>query len=117
MMTVFVFAIEIQQAVSNSGNMEFADAIAGLWGFIVFFAIYAVVAGVLYGIFRLVRGKKAGRKLPKRNKKPLTPLAEKNTAYSKAEIKPEPNIDTMDEQNEKPIRTRTETRKRKESIK
>ncbi|MCI3028474.1 hypothetical protein LMF32_05060 [Desemzia sp. C1] len=39
MMTVFVFAIEIQQAVSNSGNMEFADAIAGLWGFIVFFAV------------------------------------------------------------------------------
>lgn len=116
MMTVFVFAIEIQQAVSNSGNMEFADAIAGLWGFIVFFAVYVVVAGVLYGIFRLVRGKKTGRKLSKQNKKPSTPIVEKNPAYSKAEIKPEPNVGPVDTQHEKPVRTRTEARKRKESI-
>lgn len=116
MMTVFVFAIEIQQAVSNSGNTEFADAIAGLWGFIVFFAVYAVVAGLLYGMYRMARGKKTGRKKEKLKKDRSTPIVEKNTADSKAEIRPEPNIDTMDEQNEKSIRTRTETRKRKESI-
>ncbi|WHZ32631.1 hypothetical protein QNK01_03170 [Desemzia incerta] len=116
MMTVFVFAIEIQQAITNSGNMEFADAIAGLWGFIVFFAIYTVIAGILYGMFRLVRGKKTGRKPPKQNKKSSTPIVEKNPAYYKAEIRPESNGGTADEQNEKPIRTRTEARKQKESI-
>jgi len=29
MMTVLVFAIEIQQAITNRGNMEFADAAVG----------------------------------------------------------------------------------------
>ena len=29
-MVVLVFAIELQQAITNRGNMEFADAVAGL---------------------------------------------------------------------------------------
>ncbi len=48
MMVVLVFAIELQQAITNRGNMEFADAVAGLWGFLVFFMIYAVVAIIVY---------------------------------------------------------------------
>ena len=116
-MTVFVFAIEIQQAVSNSGNMEFADAIAGLWGFIVFFAVYAVIAGFLYGMYRLMRGEKPKSKEKKLKKNRSTTKVEKNTTYSQAELSPEPNVSLVEAQTEKPVRTRTEARKQKESSK
>ncbi|WP_226670854.1 hypothetical protein [Metabacillus litoralis] len=39
-MFVLVFAIEIQQAITNRGNMDFIDAIIGLWGYIVLFLVY-----------------------------------------------------------------------------
>jgi hypothetical protein len=39
-MLVLVFAIEIQQAITNRGNMEFFDAVIGLWGVIAFFLVY-----------------------------------------------------------------------------
>lgn len=39
-MVVLVFAIEIQQALTSRGNMEFQDAAVGLWGFIVFFLVF-----------------------------------------------------------------------------
>ncbi|MFC0270536.1 hypothetical protein ACFFIX_03580 [Metabacillus herbersteinensis] len=42
-LVVIVFAIEIQQKVTSRGNMEFQDAIQGLWGFIVLFSIYAAI--------------------------------------------------------------------------
>lgn len=119
MMTVFVFAIEIQQAITDSGNMEFADAVAGLWGFTVFFAVYAVVAGVLYGMYRLIRRKKSGRGQNKLSKDKLTPKVKKSLAYSQAEAIPESeavNTNTVEVENEKPVRTRTEARKQKESF-
>jgi hypothetical protein len=43
-MFVLVFAIEIQQAITNRGNMEFADAAIGLWGFLVLFMVYGALA-------------------------------------------------------------------------
>ncbi|APH03546.1 hypothetical protein [Bacillus weihaiensis] len=43
-MFVLVFAIEIQQAITNRGNMEFIDAIIGLWGYIAMFFVYALIA-------------------------------------------------------------------------
>ncbi|MFJ7858878.1 hypothetical protein ACIQZM_13375 [Peribacillus sp. NPDC097206] len=43
-MVVLVFAIEIQQALTSRGNMEFQDAAIGLWGFIVFFLIFVVLS-------------------------------------------------------------------------
>ncbi|MGM0876406.1 MAG: hypothetical protein ACQEWV_16960 [Bacillota bacterium] len=43
-MFVLVFAIEIQQAITNRGNMEFIDAIIGLWGFIALFLVYVGIA-------------------------------------------------------------------------
>lgn len=46
-MVVLVFAIEIQQAITNRGNMEFQDAIVGLWGYIVFFLGFAIISLVL----------------------------------------------------------------------
>ncbi|WP_044339843.1 hypothetical protein [Rossellomorea aquimaris] len=45
-MFVLVFAIEIQQAITNRGHMEFIDAIVGLWGYIVFFLIYIGIAAL-----------------------------------------------------------------------
>lgn len=54
-MVVLVFAIEIQQAYTQRGNMEFADAVMGLWGFIVFFAVYAVIGIIGYLIYRAVK--------------------------------------------------------------
>jgi len=49
-MVVLVFAIELQQAITNRGNMEFADAVIGLWGFMVLFFIYAVLGLIVYFI-------------------------------------------------------------------
>ena len=57
-MIVVVFAIELQQAVTNRGNMEFADAVMGLWGFIVLFMVYAVVAIIIYFLFKKIKKKK-----------------------------------------------------------
>lgn len=57
-MVVLVFAIEIQQAITNRGNMEFADAVFGLWGFIVFFFFYAVAALILYVIVKWIRNRR-----------------------------------------------------------
>ncbi|RWZ59019.1 hypothetical protein EQV77_08690 [Halobacillus fulvus] len=37
---VIVFAIEIQQRVARSGNMEFNDAVAGIVGFLAFCSVY-----------------------------------------------------------------------------
>jgi hypothetical protein len=48
-MFVLVFAIEIQQAITNRGNMEFADAVIGLWGFLVIFMIYAAFVLLILG--------------------------------------------------------------------
>jgi hypothetical protein len=45
-MVVLVFAIEIQQALTNRRNMEFQDAAIGLWGFIVFFMVFAVLSSI-----------------------------------------------------------------------
>lgn len=58
MMIVLVFAIEIQQAITNRGNMEFTDAVMGLWGFVVFFFIYSIVAGIMYGLVQLLKKRK-----------------------------------------------------------
>lgn len=40
---VFVFAIEIQQKITGRGNMEFADVIVGLYGFILFFLVFLII--------------------------------------------------------------------------
>lgn len=56
-MVVLVFAIELQQAITNRGNMEFADAIAGLWGFFVFFIVYAIIVFIGYTIVKFAKGK------------------------------------------------------------
>ena len=63
LMVVLVFAIEIQQAITNRGNMEFADAVMRLWGFIVFFILYSIVAGMIYGLVQLMKRSKTKRNI------------------------------------------------------
>ncbi|MEH7009605.1 hypothetical protein V7087_02125 [Neobacillus niacini] len=55
---VFVFAIEIQQKITGRGNMEFADAMVGLYGFILFFLVFLVFKF----IFNFVAGKFSNRR-------------------------------------------------------
>ncbi|WP_347548746.1 hypothetical protein ABFG93_14555 [Pseudalkalibacillus hwajinpoensis] len=52
---VVVFAIEIQQKITGRGNMEFADAVIGLQGFIVLFLIYLVIRLILIGIKKFIK--------------------------------------------------------------
>lgn len=54
------FAVEIGQHISHSGNMEFADIMFGLVGFLAMFAAFAL----LRGLWRLLR------RAVKRAKKP-----------------------------------------------
>ena len=42
-MGTLAFAIEIGQAITNTGNMEMADVAMGMWGVIAFGAVYTVI--------------------------------------------------------------------------
>lgn len=53
-MVVLVFAIEIQQALTKRGNMEFQDAVVGLWGFVVFFIVFVIISSFFLIIKRLL---------------------------------------------------------------
>lgn len=57
---VIAFAIEIGQGVTGSGAMEFDDIMYGLFGFLFFFAIFAIIRGVVHLIINLKN--KHGRK-------------------------------------------------------
>ncbi|WP_273851367.1 hypothetical protein [Guptibacillus spartinae] len=50
---VIVFAIEIQQKITGRGNMEFADAVVGLQGFVVLFLVYLTIRLLAMGVRRL----------------------------------------------------------------
>lgn len=113
LMTVFVFAIEIQQAVTSSGNMEFADAIAGLWGFIVFFAVYAVIAGVFYGLFRLFKRKRQKRR--QRKNAVQQPSAPQPSPSPAATVEKKEETVRLTAEPEQPIKYRSELRKQKEN--
>ena len=58
---VITFAIEIGQRISKKGDMEFADIVFGVGGFIALFAVFAVIRAVALGIAHLVRGRRAAR--------------------------------------------------------
>ena len=57
-MTVFGFAIEIGQKITKTGNMEFADIMFGLVGFLVMFVIFSLVRAVFRAVLELVRQRK-----------------------------------------------------------
>lgn len=51
LMIVLTFAIEIGQQVTNTGNMEFADIMFGLVGFLAMFAVFSLIR-ILYHLIR-----------------------------------------------------------------
>ncbi len=55
-MGTLALAIEIGQAVTNTGNMELADVAMGMWGVIAFGAVYTLIHYLLKAIRR--HGKK-----------------------------------------------------------
>ena len=52
MLVVITFAIEIGQKITNTGNMEFADIVAGLAGFMSMFAAMLVIWAIVILIKR-----------------------------------------------------------------
>jgi hypothetical protein len=54
-LVVITFAIEIGQKLTDTGNMEFADIMYGLVGFMVMFFAFCFVRGIYHGIQKLIR--------------------------------------------------------------
>ena len=52
---VITFAIEIGQRVTNTGNMEFADIMYGLVGFLFMFLIFSILRMLYHGLLWLIR--------------------------------------------------------------
>lgn len=52
---VLTFAIEIGQKVSNTGNMEFADIMFGLVGFLFMYAIFAMCRECVKGVIKFIK--------------------------------------------------------------
>lgn len=61
-MTVLGFAIEIGQRISGTGQMDFADVVAGLYGVLAFFAVYTV-----YRLLTMIVSFLAGRRRRKKS--------------------------------------------------
>lgn len=55
---VLTFAVEIGQGYYGTGSMEFDDVVYGVGGFLIFFAVFLVIRGIIHLIMRLGRGKK-----------------------------------------------------------
>ena len=55
---VITFAIEIGQKVTHTGNMDFADIVFGIVGFIAMFFVFSVIRGIYHIICRTIRKKK-----------------------------------------------------------
>ena len=51
---VITFAIEIGQGFTHTGTMDFSDIVFGIMGFIIFFAIYAVIRGVILLLTKMI---------------------------------------------------------------
>lgn len=49
---VITFAIEIGQGITGTGNMEMADITAGVLGFLVAFAVFAIIRGIYHLIVK-----------------------------------------------------------------
>ena len=53
---VITLAIEIGQKVTDTGSMQFADIVMGVFGFIVMFLVFSVLRGIYKLIRNLIRG-------------------------------------------------------------
>ena len=47
-MTVLGFAVEIGQKITGTGEMDFSDIVAGLYGVLAFFAVYSVYRLIIF---------------------------------------------------------------------
>lgn len=52
---VITFAIEIGQKITKTGNMEFADIMYGLVGFLAMFLVFSLVRWIYHLILRLIQ--------------------------------------------------------------
>ena len=57
LLLVITFAIEIGQGITKTGTMDFGDIVYGLGGFILFFAVFALIRGIIKGIKQLLKEK------------------------------------------------------------
>lgn len=55
---VITFAIEIGQRVTNTGQMEFADIMFGVLGFISMFLVFSVVRGIYHLVLGLIKNRR-----------------------------------------------------------
>lgn len=62
LITVITFAIEIGQKVTDTGNMEFADIVFGVFGFIVLFLIFSFIRAIYHGISKVIRRMRKNKK-------------------------------------------------------
>ena len=60
---LLTFAIEIEQKITKSGVMDFADIVFGIWGFMLMFFVYALIRAVLIAIFRFIFKKEKKNKM------------------------------------------------------
>lgn len=61
---VIAFAIEIGQGITGTGSMEFDDIMFGIVGFFFFFAIFAVIRGIIHliaGVSRKASNRRKGQ--------------------------------------------------------
>lgn len=58
LIVVITFAIEIGQKITNTGNMEFADIMVGVIGFIAMFFVFAVVREIFKAVRRWITREK-----------------------------------------------------------
>ena len=56
---VITFSIEIGQRLTGTGDMEFADIVSGIGGFICMFAVFALIRAAVIGIIRLIHKRQA----------------------------------------------------------
>lgn len=57
-MTVLGFAVEIGQKITGTGEMDFSDIVAGLYGVLAFFAVYSVYRLIVFLITWLIGRRK-----------------------------------------------------------
>lgn len=55
---VITFAIEIGQKVTHTGNMEFADIVMGVFGFVLMYSVFAVVRQICRAVTGFFRRKR-----------------------------------------------------------
>ncbi len=68
-LVVITFAIEIGQKITNTGNMEFADILYGLWGFLIAFGFLLAIMAIVWVIRSIIKEVKQKNKTYAGNKR------------------------------------------------